>query len=300
MVDGTPFFVISPAAFLNISKNLLEEIASANRKIYGTFMNMLYTKTTKLVTEQERIKSELAVATKIQAECLEDDFSVFNALDTVKLKAAMRPAKEVGGDFYDMFMIDENRVCFLIADVSGKGVPAALFMTKAKTHIKNYATLDLPLKEVAERANNQLCYKNVSGMFVTAFICVLDLRTDDVTFINAGHNRPFIIDENGEFSMLPAKVNLALGMMEGIPYREQHFKLQKGNCIYMYTDGVTEALNPAQQFFGDDRLKEVLNKHMNRAGDVDTFIENMYREVDDFADGENQADDITMVYLSRR
>ena len=284
----------------NISKNLFEEIASANRKIYGTFMNMLYTKTTKLVTEQERIKSELAVATKIQAECLEDDFSVFNALDTVKLKAAMRPAKEVGGDFYDMFMIDENRVCFLIADVSGKGVPAALFMTKAKTHIKNYATLDLPLKEVAERANNQLCYKNVSGMFVTAFICVLDLRTDDVTFINAGHNRPFIIDENGEFSMLPAKVNLALGMMEGIPYREQHFKLQKGNCIYMYTDGVTEALNPAQQFFGDDRLKEVLNKHMNRAGDVDTFIENMYREVDDFADGENQADDITMVYLSRR
>ena len=284
----------------NISKNLFEEIASANRKIYGTFMNMLYTKTTKLVTEQERIKSELAVATKIQAECLEDDFSVFNALDTVKLKAAMRPAKEVGGDFYDMFMIDENRVCFLIADVSGKGVPAALFMTKAKTHIKNYATLDLPLKEVAERANNQLCYKNVSGMFVTAFICVLDLRTDDVTFINAGHNRPFIIDENGEFSMLPAKVNLALGMMEGIPYREQHFKLQKGNCIYMYTDGVTEALNPAQQFFGDDRLKEVLNKHMNRADDVDTFIENMYREVDDFADGENQADDITMVYLSRR
>lgn len=283
----------------NISKSLFEKIASANRKIYGTFMNMLYTKTTKLVTEQERIKSELAVATKIQAECLEDDFSVFNALDNIKLKAAMRPAKEVGGDFYDMFMIDEHRICFLIADVSGKGVPAALFMTKAKTHIKNYATLDLPLTEVAERANNQLCYKNVSGMFVTAFICVLDLRTDDVTFINAGHNRPFIIDENGEFNMLTAKPNLALGMMEGIPYKEQHFKLQKGNSIYMYTDGVTEALNPAQQFFGDDRLREVLNKHMNRAGDVDAFIENMYREVDEFADGENQADDITMVYLSR-
>ncbi|MGN0437306.1 MAG: SpoIIE family protein phosphatase [Lachnospiraceae bacterium] len=284
----------------NISKSLFEEIAGRNRKIYGTFMNMLYTKTTKLVTEQERIKSELAVATKIQAECLENDFSAFNALQDVKLKAAMRPAKEVGGDFYDMFMIDDNHMCFLIADVSGKGVPAALFMTMAKTHIKNYATLNLPLSEVAERANNQLCYKNESGMFVTAFICVLDLRTDEVTFINAGHNRPFYIDETGEFSMIPAKVNLALGMMEGIPYKEQHFTLPKGNCIYMYTDGVTEALNPAQEFFGDDHLKDVLNKHMDQAENVEAFVDNMYKEVDAFADGEMQADDITMVYLSRK
>lgn len=297
---GATVRAASDVVCANISKQLFEELAAKNRKLYGTFMNMLYTKTTKLVTERERIKSELAVATKIQAECLEDDFTEFNKCKDIKLKAAMRPAKEVGGDFYDMFMIDENHMCFLIADVSGKGVPAALFMSMAKTHIKNYATLNLPLAEVAERANNQLCYKNKTGMFVTAFICVLDLKTDDVTFINAGHNRPYIIDEEGSFSMIPAKVNLALGMMEGLPYREQHFKLPKGGCIYMYTDGVTEALNPAQEFFGDERLKEVLNKHMDEAGDVDMFIENMYKEVDGFADGENQADDITMVYLSRR
>ncbi len=297
---GATVRAASDVVCANISKQLFEELAAKNRKLYGTFMNMLYTKTTKLVTERERIKSELAVATKIQAECLEDDFTEFNKCKDIKLKAAMRPAKEVGGDFYDMFMIDEDHMCFLIADVSGKGVPAALFMSMAKTHIKNYATLNLPLAEVAERANNQLCYKNKTGMFVTAFICVLDLKTDDVTFINAGHNRPYIIDEEGSFSMIPAKVNLALGMMEGLPYREQHFKLPKGGCIYMYTDGVTEALNPAQEFFGDERLKEVLNKHMDEAGDVDMFIENMYKEVDGFADGENQADDITMVYLSRR
>lgn len=297
---GATVRAASEVVCANISKSLFEEIASRNRKIYGTFMNMLYTKTTKLVTEQERIKSELAVATKIQAECLENDFTEFNRHQDIKLKAAMRPAKEVGGDFYDMFMIDEDHMCFLIADVSGKGVPAALFMTMAKTHIKNYASLNLPLAEVAERANNQLCYKNETGMFVTAFICVLDLRTDDVTFINAGHNRPFVIDEEGKFSMIPAKVNLALGMMEGIPYREQHFKLAKGNCIYMYTDGVTEALNPEQEFFGDAHLAEVLNKHMEQAGDVDVFIESMYREVDDFANGEMQADDITMVFLSRK
>ena len=263
-------------------------------------MNMLYTKTTKLVAEQERMKSELAVATKIQAECLENDFSAFNALTDIELKAAMRPAKEVGGDFYDVFMIDENHMCFLIADVSGKGVPAALFMTVAKTHIKNYAMLNLPLSEVAERANNQLCYKNESGMFVTTFICVLDLRTDDVTFINAGHNRPFVTTESGEFEMLPAKANLALGMMEDISYKEQHFKLSKGNCIYLYTDGVTEALNVEQEFFGDRRLKEVLNKHMKESCCVNQFVEAMYQEVDTFAAGEKQADDITMVYLSRK
>lgn len=284
----------------NISKALFEEIASKNRKIYGTFMNMLYTKTTKLVTEQARIKSELSVATRIQAECLEDDFTPFNALEQVKLHAAMRPAKEVGGDFYDMFMIDDTHMCFLIADVSGKGVPAAIFMSMAKTHIKNYATLGLPLAEVAERSNNQLCYKNETGMFVTAFICVLDLETNDVTFINAGHNKPFILDEEGDFKMIDAKANLVFGMMEGVPYREQHFTLAKGDCIYMYTDGVTEALNPSQEFFGDDRLREVLNKHMDEAADAEAFVEAMYEEVDLFADGEMQADDITMVYLSRK
>lgn len=284
----------------NISKALFEEIASKNRKIYGTFMNMLYTKTTKLVTEQERIKSELAVATRIQAECLENDFTEFNKLQDIKLTATMRPAKEVGGDFYDMFMIDDTHMCFLIADVSGKGVPAAIFMSMAKTHIKNYAMLGLPLAEVAERTNNQLCHKNESGMFVTAFICVLDIETNDITFINAGHNKPFIIDEEGTFSMVPAKVNMAFGMMEGVPYREQHISLPVGNCIYLYTDGVTEALNDVDEFFGDDRLKCVLNSHMGEASDVEAFVKSMYDEVDSFANGAMQADDITMVYLSRR
>ena len=284
----------------NISKALFEDIASKNRKIYGTFMNMLYTKTTKLVTEQERIKSELAIATRIQSECLENDFTPFNKLPDIKLKACTRPAKEVGGDFYDMFMIDENHLCFLIADVSGKGVPAAIFMSMAKTHIKNYATLGLPLSEVAERANDQLCYKNESGMFVTAFICVLDLNTGEVTYINAGHNRPFIIGEDGRFSMVQAKANLALGMMEGVPYKEQKLTLAKYNCIYMYTDGVTEALNTRDEFFGDQRLEQVVNENMDKAGDVDGFLDAMYTAVDDFAEGAMQADDITMVYLSRR
>jgi sigma-B regulation protein RsbU (phosphoserine phosphatase) len=159
--------------------------------------------------------------------------------------------------------------------------------------------LNLPLCEVAERVNNQLCYKNETDMFVTAFICVLDIATDEVTFVNAGHNRPFITDRNEKFVMLPAKANPALGMLEGVKYTEQHFELPQGRCLYMYTDGITEALNPAQEFFGNKNLQEALNKHIDKAGDVDKFIECIYNEVDAFADGEQQADDITMVCLNR-
>lgn len=284
----------------NISKRLFEDIASRNRKIYGSFMNMLYTKTTKLVTEQERIKSELSIATKIQADCLENDFTAFNRLTAVNLTAHMKPAKEVGGDFYDVFMIDQDHLCFLIADVSGKGVPAALFMTMAKTHIKNFATVGLPLAEVAVRANNQLCYKNESGMFVTAFICVLDVRSGEVQFVNAGHNCPFVQKQDGAFEMFRAKANLVFGLMEDVPYREQTLTLNPGDSIYLYTDGVTEALNPEQELFGDDRLYEILNRHRARAGEPETFVQAIYREVQAFADGEPQADDITMLYVTRK
>ena len=284
----------------NISKRLFEDIASRNRKIYGSFMNMLYTKTTKLVTEQERIKSELSIATKIQADCLENDFTAFNRLTAVNLTAHMKPAKEVGGDFYDVFMIDQDHLCFLIADVSGKGVPAALFMTMAKTHIKNFATVGLPLAEVAVRANNQLCYKNESGMFVTAFICVLDVRSGEVQFVNAGHNCPFVQKQDGAFEMFWAKANLVFGLMEDVPYREQTLTLNPGDSIYLYTDGVTEALNPEQELFGDDRLYEILNRNRAQAGEPETFVQAIYREVQAFADGEPQADDITMLYVTRK
>ncbi|MCQ2521251.1 MAG: SpoIIE family protein phosphatase [Lachnospiraceae bacterium] len=298
-VRGATVRATTEVVCANISRDLFEEIASKNRKIYGSFMNMLYTKTTKLVTEQQRIKSELAIATTIQDGCLEHDFSEFNKLSNIELHAAMRPAKEVGGDFYDVFMIDRNHLCFLIADVSGKGVPAALFMTMAKTHIKNFASVGMPLSEVMFRANNALCYKNEQGMFVTAFVCVMDLDTGDVTYVNAGHNPPFVKRCGDFFGMMNIKANLVLGMMEEMKYKEEHLTLSKGDTIYMYTDGVTEALNPKQEFLGDDRLGEMLNAHSDEAGDTKTFVEKMFEEVDGFADGEQQADDITMLYLSR-
>lgn len=283
----------------NISKQLFEEIAMKNRKIYGTFINMLYTKNTKIITEQERIRSELATATRIQADCLETDFTEFNKLPNLNINAMMRPAKEVGGDFYDVFMIDDTHMCFLIADVSGKGVPAALFMVMAKIHIKNYAALGLPLGEVVFRANNQLCYRNEAGMFVTAFICVLDVETNEVVFINAGHNHPFIKHGDGSFTMIEAKRNLVLGLMEDMPYKEQKLMLAPGDCFYLYTDGVSEALNSAKELLGDSRLEKMLNNHLDISNDVEAFTEAMFKEVDDFAGEEVQADDITMVYISR-
>ena len=284
----------------NISKELFFEVANRNKKIYGMFMNMLYRKTEKLVAEQERIKSELAIATKIQVGCLENDFSSFNELKDVYITADMRPAKEVGGDFYDVFMVDDTHLCFAIADVSGKGVPAALFMSMAKIHIKNYASLGLPLDEVAFRVNNQLCYKNEEGMFVTAFICVLNLETNEMKFINAGHNPPFLMKNGEAFVMMKPKANLVFGMMEDIPYQEQSLTLEKGDVIFLYTDGVTEALNAGNELFGEERLEKALNAHSTNIDASNAFMKHIYDEVDAFANGVSQADDITMVCLSRK
>ncbi len=283
----------------NISKALFFEIANQNKKIYGMFMNMLYRKTEKLVAEQERIKSELAIATKIQVGCLENDFSLFNQKKDVYVTADMCPAKEVGGDFYDVFMIDDDHLCFVIADVSGKGVPAALFMSMAKIHIKNYASLGLSLDEVAFRVNNQLCYKNEEGMFVTAFVCVLDLVTNEMKFINAGHNPPFLMKAGGAFSMMKPKANLVFGMMEDVPYQQQCISLEKGDVIYLYTDGVTEALNAQDELFGEQRLEEVLNRYKDQIDRSEMFVRHLYDEVDAFANGVSQADDITMLCLAR-
>ena len=283
----------------NISKPLFFELAGRNRRIYGLFMNMLYRKTEKLIAEQERIKSELAIATRIQVGSLEHDFSVFNHLPDVYVTANMCPAKEVGGDFYDVFMIDDKRLCFLVADVSGKGVPAALFMSMSKIHIKNYVSLGLSLSEVALRVNNQLCYRNEEGMFVTAFICVLDLETNELKFVNAGHNPPFIKKRNENFVMMKPKVNLVFGMMEDVIYQEQALHLQQGDVIYLYTDGVTEALNQEGELFGEKRLLEALNQYASYIDRSEQFVEKIFKQVEIFSKGVSRSDDITMLCLGR-
>ncbi len=285
----------------HISKPLFEKIADMNRKIYAGFMNMLYVRTTRLVTQQQKIKAELDTATKIQESMLEHDFSDFNKLDNINIYAAMKPAKEVGGDFYDVFMIDKDRMCFLVADVAGKSVSGAMFMMMAKTHIKNYALLGMPINEVAFRANNALAENNKADKFVTAFLCVLNVYTGELEFADCGHNRPYISRKGGDFVMMTkeeAAADLVLGMMSDMPYRMQKTFLMPGDKMFLYTDGVTEAMNEAEEFFSDSGLAEALNAE-DKEAKPETFVENIFEKVTSFAGEASQSDDITMVYLSR-
>lgn len=283
----------------NIPKKLFEELAESNKKVYGALLELLYTKTTNVVRERERMKSELEIAAKIQTGFLPKSFKRFCKMPNVKITARMKPAKEVGGDFYDVFKIDENRLCFLIADVSGKGVPASLFMTVAKTHIKNYMMLDMPLAEVAERVNNQLNEDNEEELFVTVFLCVLDVQDDSLTFVNGGHGKPGICHGNGGFELMDCKIDFVFGMMEDMPYREQKITLKPGDKFYLYTDGVTEAFDIDENMFGDDGMLDALNQKPELWDAPEQMLDHMYEAIETFSRGADQSDDITMVYLAR-
>jgi sigma-B regulation protein RsbU (phosphoserine phosphatase) len=195
-------------------------------------------------------------------------------------------------------MIDDKHMCFLIADVSGKSVPGAMFMMMSKTHIKNYASLGMPLDEVVYRVNERLCENNMANMFVTLFVCTLDLETGIVSYVDAGHNLPYISKAGGEFKMLSCEANLVVGMMEDMPYNLQTLELKKGDRIFFYTDGVTEAMNKKDEFYTERRLEEALNS-IDKNLSPEEFLEENYRRVEEFTEGAEQSDDITMLYLAR-
>lgn len=300
--DGTRKATVratSKVACAHISKAIFEQVAENNKKVYGAFLELLYTKTTNIVVERERMKSELEIAAKIQSGYLPRVFDTFCKMPNVNITARMVPAKEVGGDFYDVFQIDEDHLCFLVADVSGKGVPASLFMTVAKTHIKNYMKLNMPLAEMADRVNNQLNEDNEEELFVTVFVCVLNVKDNTMTFINAGHNKPCISRAGGPFEILECKTDFVFGMMEDMPYREQKIQLMPGDKIYLYTDGVPEAFNDREEMFGDERMLDVLNRNTECSENTMHMLDAMYEEIHKFANGMSQSDDITMVYLVR-
>lgn len=298
-VRGATVRAAGPVRCAHISRPLFEEIAGKNRKVYGALLDLLYTKTTNMVRERERIQSELAIASRIQTGFLPKSFQEFGRLPCVAVTGRMVPAKGVGGDFYDVFFIDENRLGFLIADVSGKGIGAALFMTMAKIHIRNYMMLNMDLEEMVGRVNKQLNDDNEEELFVTAFICVLDTRENRLDFINAGHNKPFVSRQGGEFQMLSCKANFVLGMMEPVAYEKQSIVLEPGDAIYLYTDGVSEAMNPSEELFGDERIAAALNRDPEQKKNPEELVGRMYQEIEQFAQGAEQSDDITMVYLSR-
>lgn len=248
---------------------------------------------TKVTAEKERIGAELNVATKIQADMLPSIFPAFPERKDVDIYATMDPAKEVGGDFYDFFLVDENHIALVMADVSGKGVPAALFMVIAKTLIKNRTLLGESPSQIMENVNNQLCEGNEAGMFVTVWIGIIDLRDGSGMAANAGHEHPVIRRTGGEYELVKTKHSPALAVMEGLMYEEHSFKLNYGDSLYVYTDGVPEAGNRSQEFFGLDRLLAALNSNPQAAPKQVTA--NVKKAIDKFVGDADQFDDITML-----
>ena len=244
--------------------------------------------------DRERIATELNVATQIQANMLPSIFPAFPEREEFDIFACMLPAKEVGGDFYDFFMVDEDTLAVVIADVSGKGVPAALFMVIAKTLIKNNSQYGQSPKEVFETVNNMLCENNDAGMFVTAFMGYLDIPSGKLTFVNAGHNPP-LYKKGGEFRWLETKRGFVLAGMEDMFYKQGEIYLEPGDKLFLYTDGVTEAVNNEQELFSDPRLLETINNYTDAP--LKELVVSLKREIDNFAEGAEQADDITMLIL---
>ena len=268
-------------------------IAFACVQISQSGKNMIK-KQKELSEEGARIESELNIANAIQKNMLPSIFPAFPEHKELDIYANMKPAKEVGGDFYDMFLIDENHLAMVIADVSGKGVPAALIMMITKTLIKNTALNGYSVEEVFYRVNTLLCEKNALNHFVTAWFGIFDLQTGKLEFVNAGHNPPLIYTKKeNKFEYLKTKPNLILAAMKETKYKKHEMLLEPGDKLFLYTDGVTEATNGNNELYGEKRLQDYLNNHIDQ--DVETTIKGVKKDIDSFVENVDQFDDITML-----
>ena len=250
---------------------------------------------TKITAEKERIDTELNLATNIQAGMLPDKFPAFPDRNDFDIYASMTPAKEVGGDFYDFFMIDENRLGIVMADVSGKGVPAALFMMYSKILLKSYTLMKQNPKAALEEVNRQICENNPEELFVTVWLGVLDLKTGICTASNAGHEKPAVKQADGHFELFKDKHGMMIGYMDGVPFKEYEFKLSKGSKLFLYTDGVAEATNADEELFGTDRMIEALRTAENKT--PKDVLEAVNEAVDEFVGDAPQFDDLTMLCI---
>ena len=252
---------------------------------------------TEVTAEKERIGAELNLATKIQADMLPRIFPHFPDRKEFELFATMNPAKEVGGDFYDYFLIDDDHLGVVMADVSGKGVPAALFMVVAKTLIKNRAltgNFSGP-GEVLADINDQLCEGNDADLFVTVWFGILTLSTGELSFSSGGHEYPAVCRNDRGFALEKDKHGPPVATMEGLHFKEHKTVLNKGEILYLYTDGVTEATNADKQLFGEDRMIESLNKYKDES--MVDILKDVRKDIDSFVGDAPQFDDITMLGL---
>ena len=271
-------------------ETLYNETRTMQTKILDYVANI-----TKNTAEKERIGAELNVATQIQADMLPRIFPAFPERSEFDLFATMTPAKEVGGDFYDFFLIDDDHLGLVMADVSGKGVPAALFMVIAKTLIKNRSQLGGNPAEILSFVNEQLCEGNEAELFVTVWLAIIEISTGKGMAANAGHEHPAIRRGDGSWELSYYKHSPAVATMEGLRFREHEFEIHPGDSLFVYTDGVTEATNAHNELFGEQRLLEALNKD-NMAHPRD-LLKNVKEGIDTFVGDAPQFDDITMLCL---
>ncbi len=247
----------------------------------------------KISAEKERISTELSIATQIQAGMLPTIFPNFIGKPEYELYAKMTPAKEVGGDFYDFFSIDDDHLALVIADVSGKGVPAALFMMMSMMLIKSRSQQGGTPAEILEYVNNQLCESNPNEMFVTVWLGIVDLNTGNVIASSAGHEFPIITDETGEYKLFEDPHGFVCGGLSGMPYENYEFTIPKGGKIFVYTDGVVEAHDTKDELFEFERTVKVLND--NKDSSPEKTVEEMMIAIKEFVGNRDQFDDITMI-----
>ena len=276
------------------TRDEIEELFESFKQMYSDVRD--YIKKLGAVTaEKERIGAELDVAKHIQASMLPCIFPAFPERKEIDIYATMEPAKEVGGDFYDFFMVDDTHLAIVMADVSGKGVPAALFMVIGKTLIKDHTTPGSDLGKVFTEVNQLLCESNSEELFITAFEGVLDLVTGEFVYVNAGHELPFICKAGGDFEPYKIRAAFVLAGMDGMKYRAGSMMLEPGDKIFQYTDGVTEATNLNNELFGMDRLGASLNKVKNEA--PTEILSGVKKDLEEFVGEAPQFDDITMLCL---
>ena len=249
----------------------------------------------KATAENERFETEFNVASNIQSNMLPKNFDEFSAGRPFEIYSYMNPAKEVGGDFYDFFDNGENNITFVIGDVSGKGIPATLFMVKTMHLIRNHTRFDDDLAEVMENVNDLLCQRNDEELFVTIWIGRLDLESGKLSYVNAGHNPPLIRQKKGDFEYMQGSPDLVSGAIEGIAYNVGEIKLNPGDMVFLYTDGVTEANYDYNGFYGEDRLRDGVNKLKNQK--LSEIIGEIKRDIDEFCNNPDQFDDMTMIAI---
>ncbi|MBR3239747.1 MAG: serine/threonine-protein phosphatase, partial [Oscillospiraceae bacterium] len=275
----------------------IEELAESFAKLSGQTLRYI-AEVERVTAEKERIGTELELATRIQADMLPNIFPAFPERSEFDIYAKMDPAREVGGDFYDFFLVDEDHLCMVMADVSGKGVPAALFMMATKIILSNNAKQGKSPAQILADTNAAICANNREEMFVTVWIGVLELSTGKLTAANAGHEYPALRRPGGGFELVEDPHGFVLGGLGGMKYREYELTLEPGSKLFVYTDGVPEATDAEEQMFGTERMMEALNREPERR--PEEILAGVRAAVDAFVGEAEQFDDLTMLCVEYR